>query len=135
MARFHFDQNVALDIVVMVRHAGHDVVTTGEAGLPDADDDVHLLAAARASRILVTHNRRDFRLLHRAWQRWTRDRGVPLGHAGILVIPQPPFWSFRQAAVELQVIGQQVDVGMTLTNELREFILGPPPEWRRDSVP
>ena len=46
MARFHFDRNVALDIAVLVRHAGHDVVTTGEAGLLDADDDVHLLAAA-----------------------------------------------------------------------------------------
>ncbi len=91
MARFHFDQNVALDIAVMVRHASQDVVTTGEAGLLDADDAVHLLTAARAGRILVTHNRRDFRLLHRAWQRWTRDWGVSVGHAGILVIPQPPF--------------------------------------------
>ncbi len=92
---------------------------------------MHLLTAARASRILVTRNWRDFRLLHRAWRDW----GVPLGHAGILIIPQPPFWSFRQAAAELQVIGQQVDAGATLTNELREFIVGPPPEWRRDSVP
>ncbi len=135
MARFHFDQNVALDVAVLVRHVGHDVVTTGEAGLLDADDDVHLLAAARAGRILVTHNRRDFRLLHRAWQRWTRDWRVLMGHAGILIIPQPPFWSFHQAAGELDVMGQRVDAGRALTNELREFRLGPPAEWRRDSVP
>ncbi len=73
MARFQLDQNVSATLALLLRGLGHDVVTTNDAGLLDVDDDVQLLAAAKAARVPITHNREDFRLLHRAWRRWTRE--------------------------------------------------------------
>lgn len=37
---------------------------------------------------LLTHNARDFTLLHHAWRRWPRDWGIRPLHAGILILPQ-----------------------------------------------
>ncbi len=134
MARFHFDQNVARDIAEGLREHGHDVMTTNEAGLLDADDDIHLLAAADADRILVTHNGRDFRLLHHAWVRWARAWGVSRAHAGILIIPQPPYWKFRMAVGAIVVFMNNIDDevgGAPLANELYEY-LRDDQEWQRE---
>lgn len=38
-----------------------------------ASDDAHLSLAARSGWILVTHNAKDFILLHAAWRRWARE--------------------------------------------------------------
>jgi hypothetical protein len=53
-----------------------------------ASDGHQLLYAAQRNATLVTHNRKDFLLLHDAWQRWSRAWGVRESHAGILVISQ-----------------------------------------------
>ncbi|HEV2108290.1 MAG TPA: hypothetical protein VGR16_08510 [Thermomicrobiales bacterium] len=54
--------------------------------------------------MLVTHDRKDFRLLHRAWIDWFREfgPGPPPAHANILLIPQPPLASVSQQAILLQ---------------------------------
>lgn len=127
MARFHLDQNVAADIGDALRDAGHDVVTTNEAGLLDADDDEHLLSAAKAGRIVVTHNGKDFRLLHGAWLRWARDWGAARTHAGILIIPQSPFWTFPLAARTIHEFVDSLPSGQLLTNELHEYARQPAP--------
>lgn len=71
MAAFYLDHNVAVQVAHMLRAAGHDIVTARDLGLDHASDDEHLLTAAQQVRILVSHNRADFVLLHTAWQRWT----------------------------------------------------------------
>lgn len=117
MGRFHLDHNVSRQVANLLRTSGHDVVTARDLGLEDADDDVHLLAALQDSRVLVTHNRNDFVLLHYAWRRWTRVWQVPQPHAGILIIPQAPHLAPEQAVRELDGIQAQVP----LVNELYEY--------------
>lgn len=61
MARFYSNENTPLPVVAELRRLGHDVLTSLDAGnanvsVPDADV---LAFAARESRILLTHNRRD----------------------------------------------------------------------------
>lgn len=130
MARFHLDQNVSVTLALLLRGRGHDVVTANDAGLLDADDDVHLLAAAKAGRVLVTHNRDDFRLLHYAWRRWARDWQVARSHAGILAIPQYPQWSPEHAAVEVDRISQR-----PLTDDLYIYDWRTGQGWVRESPP
>lgn len=64
-----------------------------------ADDEQQIIVAALQRRVLVSHNCRDFLLLHRAWLRWPPSLQVyfPL-HAGIAVIPQKPRHDHERAA-------------------------------------
>lgn len=92
MAAFQLDHNVPARLRWLLHAAGHDVISAREQGLDRAPDADLLLAAAAAGRLLVTHNLRDFVMLHRAWRRWPIAWGVAPApeHSGILVIPQPP---------------------------------------------
>jgi predicted nuclease of predicted toxin-antitoxin system len=67
VARFYSDENVALQAVMELRRLGHDVLTSREAGKPNAAvPDAEVLAfAAAQGRILLSHNRRHFLQLHR----------------------------------------------------------------------
>ena len=130
MARFQLDQNVSATLALLLRGLGHDVVTTNDAGLLDAHDDVQLLAAAKADRVLITHNREDFRLLHRAWRRWTRDWQIQRSHAGILVIPQYPLWSPERSSTEVDSIAR-----LPLTDELYVYDWQTGQGWQRQPAP
>lgn len=109
MARFHLDHNVSNRIATVLRDHGHDVVTAWDLGLMGADDDVHLSVATDDRRVLVTQNKDDFILLHRAWRRWSAlwraanlQAGinvVPYPHTGILIIPQSPHMTPDEAAM------------------------------------
>jgi hypothetical protein len=101
VAALYTDHNVDQRIAIQLRHLGHYVVTAPMLGLQRAGDDEHLLAAAQHSWILVTHDWKDFSLLHDAWRRWAQAwRATPVPqHAGILVIPQP--WPAPDAAQEI----------------------------------
>lgn len=44
--------------------------------------------AADAAATFVSHNAKDFRLLHDAWLRWSAAWGVARSHGGILIVPQ-----------------------------------------------
>lgn len=59
-----------------------------------------MATATRRGWLLVTHDRGDFRLLHRAWTEWFAEFGVGLApaHADILLIPQPPLASIGERA-------------------------------------
>jgi hypothetical protein len=59
-----------------------------------------LMAAAQRNRILVSHNWKDFRLLHLTWQHWASEWHVAQQHAGILIVPQS-LWTPDQMAQEL----------------------------------
>jgi hypothetical protein len=87
VARFHLDHNVSRWLAPRLRTAGHDAVTARDAGLEQAGDDEQLLTAAQQVRILLTHNRRHYALLHDAWRRWPAAWAVAAPpHAGILVL-------------------------------------------------
>jgi hypothetical protein len=88
VAHFYLDHNVKLNIASLLRAWGHDATAVREMGQPRAGDEEHLLLAAQRGWILVTHNRDDFRMLHRAWQLWSQAWGTTRSHAGILICPQ-----------------------------------------------
>ncbi|HRQ90100.1 MAG TPA: DUF5615 family PIN-like protein [Bacteroidia bacterium] len=77
MARLYSNENFPLPAVEALRRAGHDVLTSLEAGnAHQAIPDKAVLEFATAQgRAVITHNRRDFIRLH-------RERP---DHAGIVV--------------------------------------------------
>ena len=101
MAAVYIDHDVSAQIATLLRNEGHDVLTTREWRLTRASDDEQLLFASQQRRGLITHNARDFVLLHNAWRRWSAAWQVTAIHAGILVIPQWPRLLPADAAREL----------------------------------
>lgn len=78
--RFYADENFPMDVVTELHRLGHDVLTAFEDGrankrIPDKDV---LERATQLRRIVLTINRRDFRLLHQS----------QIVHAGIVVCTQ-----------------------------------------------
>ena len=76
MARLYADEDVPRPLVEHLRALGHDVVTALEAGqasqsIPDSDV---LTEATSLQRAVLTHNRKDFKRLHKAQPK----------HAGII---------------------------------------------------
>lgn len=80
---------------------GIPTVSAREIGQEQGDDAEHLFIAARQQRIIVTYDRDDFTLLHRAWLRWSAGWQVWVDHPGILIIPQPPRLSVAQSDREI----------------------------------
>lgn len=92
MASFFLDADVSLDVADLLRSHDHEATTAQSLHLEHAGDDLHLLTSARRGWILVTHNRKDYVLLHDAWRHWSSEwfgvAAAPPRHAGILVVPQ-----------------------------------------------
>ena len=87
MVRLYLDSDVSIRLAPLLRAAGHDAATTEELGQRGATDDEQLLTAVRETRTVVTHNRKDFLLLHDAWRRWPAAVGAVFpSHPGILVL-------------------------------------------------
>jgi len=118
VAGFHIDEDLNPQLATQLIAMGYDAVTARQLQMLHAPDGAHLLAAALHGRILVTRNRKDFLLLHDAWNRWMAawlawqsgytPEGAPLPlfrHAGILIIPQ--VWQPVQAATEIDAFVQQ----------------------------
>jgi hypothetical protein len=87
VADWYFDHNVSQPLAALMRLKNHTVLTARDIGLATAGDERHLLVAAQRGLILVTHNVKDFRLLHDAWLMWSGAWGVAASHRGILIIP------------------------------------------------
>jgi hypothetical protein len=88
VAAFYIDKDVDVSLVPALVVLGHQATTTDELGFDQASDGRQLLAAAEHGWVLVTHNRRDFIVLHDAWRFWTATWGITLDHAGIVVLPR-----------------------------------------------
>ncbi len=89
--RFHIDKDVAAALKKRLDYQYADpdcAVTAAESGMHRASDGHHLLVAAQAGRILVTHNGKDFLAMQDAWMRWQQAWGIAGSHAGVLIIPQ-----------------------------------------------
>jgi len=51
-------------LIKFLRKAGHDVQLPSDVGRSSAADPVHLTHAITEGRVLLTHNHKDFQLLH-----------------------------------------------------------------------
>lgn len=126
MPRFYADHNVSTHTASALRRRGHDVTMAREIHQERAADYRQLLVAAEESRILITHNERDFSLLHGAWLLWTAAWAVAPQHSGILSFPQwrPTLqdWDSEDAAEQLTTFVEQHP---SLANQL--YV------WRRGS--
>jgi hypothetical protein len=117
VARFFLDEDISSELALLLRHSGHDVLTTDEAGLRSNPDPDQLLHAWSEQRVLVTHNSKHFFMLHLAWVGWPvawATDPTPR-HGGIAVITQPPRLSHGEAATALDILGRS---GIVITNDM-----------------
>ena len=95
MARFYLDENIPREVQLILSRYAHDVVHAYDLGDRSVPDPEHLQVAARDNRILVTYNRRDFRLLHQFWTALNAWGNLDQRHAGLLTswgdIPDEPW--------------------------------------------
>ena len=95
MALLYLDEGLSVQTDRRLVDLGDDVIDARSVVRDGTSDHQHLLIATRFRRILVTHNRVDFELLHHAWVDWFQELANeprPV-HAGIVIIPQPPLVS------------------------------------------
>ena len=105
-----------MSVAPELRSRGHTARTAHDMGLDSAKDDEQILVAAQNGWTLITHNRKDFALLHDAWQRWTKAWQVPARHAGILLVPQT--WAGGEIAREIELF---VQTAQPLIDQLYEW--------------
>lgn len=86
MAALYLDHDISALVARLLSAAGHDVLATRAIGQERAGDHQQLLFSARQGRVLLSHNWRDYRLLHAAWQLWSTAWGSPAQHGGILIL-------------------------------------------------
>ena len=86
MAAFYLDEDAPEDLARLLTVRGHFATTTRVEGRKGVPDERQLWYAAEHEWIIVTMNRRDYRLLHGAWLLWTHEWNVRSRHAGILVL-------------------------------------------------
>ena len=84
MARFYPDEDISRNVEDALAQNTHDVVHSVDLGNRSKPDPEHLPAAAESGRILVTFNRRDFRVLHQFWTALNAWGKLDQRHAGIL---------------------------------------------------
>jgi hypothetical protein len=91
VANLYLDHDVSIHLEPILESNGHHALTALEAGLGSGDDDEQILLAATQRRVLLTHNRKDYVLLHNTWRRWPESWGVSAPpHPGILVLDHAP---------------------------------------------
>ena len=125
MARFYLDENIPREVQLVLSRYAHDVVHAFDLGNRSVSDPEHLQVAARDSRILVTYNRRDFRLLHQFWTALNAWGNLNQRHSGVLTswgdIPDEPW-----ANLVHDFVSQDPD----LDNQMWEW-LSQQQQWRR----
>ncbi len=90
MASFFLDEDVSANLADLLRSYGHTVTDVHDERREGIPDPRQLLFASDRGLIEVTHNRRDFLLLHDAWLTWTHEWRMDHRHSGILVVDQLP---------------------------------------------
>ena len=76
----YLNENIALRLVELLQSKGFKAIHTLDVGNRGISDEAQLEYAAARQYVLLTHNRADFRRLHRVWT----DQGKQ--HAGIVII-------------------------------------------------
>jgi hypothetical protein len=120
----YLDHDVSARVAVLLQATGLDVPTAYNTGAAQAHDGEQLwLSTNMWSAPIITHNGKDFRLLHQAWQLWARVWAVSQEHAGILVLPHAP------PAQSVQRLREFLNTGRTVRNTL--YFYRPPRGWER----
>ena len=79
--RFYLDEDIASQSLInMLSSAGHDVITTHQAGNSGATDEEQLTYAADKRCVLISGNIKDFIFLNNEWQKINKK------HYGIMLI-------------------------------------------------
>jgi predicted nuclease of predicted toxin-antitoxin system len=66
-AKAYLDENIDIRLAALLRHRGFCATTAHAVGLRRADDQTQLLYAASHGYCLVTHNLREFEVLHNSF--------------------------------------------------------------------
>lgn len=82
--RFYLDEDVPSSFAQALSNRGVDTETTQSAGNTGCSDRQQLLFASKERRVILTHNKRDFIILHNNFA----ERN--LTHCGIIVSDQLP---------------------------------------------
>ncbi len=112
MAPFYLDENMAESFAGLLHVQGHEVLTTNQAGNKGQSDVRQLLFATRTGRTLITHDARDYPMLHEVWYALGRewDVSVAIFHPGILILPVPRRLSVPEAAGVVEDVVDRVAV-------------------------
>jgi hypothetical protein len=109
VAAFYFDNDVTERLWYRLRAGGHLVTLTKDRHATRAHDEQQLVTARELNATLVTHNYKDFLLLHRAWIMWARRWQIAETHPPILVLPQHPEQNLQQYIEALLQAGALAD--------------------------
>ena len=82
--RFYYDEDVSVDIAHNLQQRGFDVLITRDALRLTYDDNDQLAFAVEQQRAIITHNRRDFEMLHQTYL----DQAQL--HMGIIIVKRRP---------------------------------------------
>lgn len=112
--KLYTDEDVDPLLASILREKGFDTVSCHESRRYGKTDEAQLQFATQNSRVLLTHNIRDFCLLAKQWATHNRS------HAGIILAPQVPFSMLLHATI--RVLGSHVD--QSLDNQVIWLRLG-----------
>ena len=82
------DNDVATEIAENLSVAGYPTISSRALRRQRANDAQQFTYAAVNGRVLITHNGRDFKLLHQGWRLWKETWGLVASHHGIIELPQ-----------------------------------------------
>lgn len=111
---FYLDEDITVELADVLQTQGHQAVTTSMAGNRGSKDEDQLDYATQINAVLITHNRRHFRRLHRNWTRSDRR------HAGLILTRQLPLGELERRMKAFLTFAFGLDVeGMLF--DLRDF--------------
>jgi hypothetical protein len=84
---FYLDNDVSCDLGDLLTAAGHIVWHTRDLGLARANDAAQMLTAVDRGAVMVTHNAKDYTLIHQAWHLLGARWKINERHPGILILP------------------------------------------------
>lgn len=110
MTDFYLDEDVEAPLGPLLEARGHRVRLTRHETPLGTPDYEQLVIATDLGCVLITHNRKDFRLVCGAWRRLAERWGVMEEHAGVLALPQRLHLPYSRSASEVHslVRGQSV---------------------------
>lgn len=100
MADFYLDEDVSHSLKPLLESVGHGVTTTRQQRREGASDGNQFLYAATSAWIMITHNKKDFELLHDAWIHWTTAWNLNHRYHGVLIISQLVLPQDNAAAID-----------------------------------